>query len=100
MFLRQDQNEANTFFMDTLSKCGLHKTSTMGSFPLMENLALTMPSCHWLAFWAAWHLNHFQTLSSFSTCCQGTLFHSVKTMTSADNLLLQSCFEYFPLRSK
>lgn len=33
----------------TLTKCGLHKTLTMGSFPLMENLALTMPFCHWLS---------------------------------------------------
>ena len=76
-------------FTDTSSKCGLRKTSAMGSFPPMENLALTMPSCHWLAFLAAWYLNHFQTLSSNSTCCQGTLFHSVKTMTSSGNLPLQ-----------
>lgn len=38
------------FMEPTLTKCGLHKTSTMGSFPLMENLALLMPSLDSLAF--------------------------------------------------
>ncbi len=56
--LGQDQSAANTyknsktsfFFMEpTLTKCGLCNISTMGSFPLMENLALMMPFCHWLS---------------------------------------------------
>lgn len=44
------ENSKTWFFTEpTLTKCGLHKTLTMGSFPLMENLALTMPFCHWLS---------------------------------------------------
>lgn len=82
------KNSKTSFFMEpTLTKCGLHKTSTMGSFPLMENLALMMPFCHWLSLDSLAFKSLPNELFPLRRVCRPveallpprTLFHSLKT---------------------